>query len=165
MLKKLIISIQWCAVVALLLFSIISCKSEDEKNSQASGKAVEMFDGLDKKSVDIYPQFTSCDEMEQNSDCFYKNMHQLIQEKLSVDTLHLAIKEKDSLVAAFTVTERGQIRFDSIAYCAQHLDRKFIDSTIQSKLTNLPQIDSALKQGIPVSSSYLVPIVVKPIGQ
>jgi hypothetical protein len=45
-------------------------------------------------------------------------------------------KRKDSLVAAFTVTDKGQIRFDSIAF-AQHLDRKFMDSTITSKLANL----------------------------
>jgi hypothetical protein len=68
-------------------------------------------------------------------------------------------------VAAFTVTDKGKILFDSIAFSAQHLDLRFMDSTITSKLADLPKIDSALKQGIPVASSYLVPVVVKPIDK
>ena len=148
-----------------LSFSLHSCKTETQKNEEATSQAIERYENLDKASVDVFPQFKECNELDSTSNCFYKNMHQLIQKRLSSDTLLMEIKQKDSLVAAFTVTEKGQIQYDSIAYCAHHLDRKFMDSTIQSKLMQLPKIDSALKQGIPVASSYLVPIVVRPIDQ
>jgi hypothetical protein len=150
---------------ALLVLSCYSCKTETEKSSEATLQAAERFNNLDKASVDIYPQFAECDEMDATSDCFYSNLHRLIQDRLATDTLTMEIKRKDSLVAAFTVTDKGKILFDSIAFSAQHLDLRFMDSTITSKLADLPKIDSALKQGIPVASSYLVPVVVKPIDK
>ncbi|WP_194850224.1 hypothetical protein [Nonlabens antarcticus] len=150
------------AIISLLLLN--SCKTETQKNDEATTQAMDRFKNLDTKSVDVFPQFVDCDELETTSDCFYARMHELIQTRLSTDTLNMEIKQKDSLVAVFTVTDKGQIRYDSIAYCANHLDRTFMDSTLNSKLVDLPKIDSALKQGVPVASSYLVPVVVQPIN-
>jgi len=149
----------------LILLLLCSCKSETQKNQEAATHASERFHALDKNAVDIFPQFEECNEMESSPECFYSSLHDLIQKRLSADTLSINIKRKDSLVAAFTVSEKGLIQYDSIVYCAQHLDRAFMDSIMSRKLMDLPKIDSALKQGVPVSSSYLVPVVVKPISQ
>jgi hypothetical protein len=144
---------------------LLSCKTESEKREEASQQAMERFEQLDTFSVDSYPQFKGCDEIDTTSHCFYKHLHQLITDRLTTDTLQVAIAKKDSLVATFTVSELGRIQYDSIAYCARHLDQQFMDSTLRRKLVNLPVIDSAIKQGVPVSSSYLVPVVVQPINQ
>ncbi len=150
-------------LVITLMFSV-SCKTENEKTEEASLQANERFQNLDKAVVDVYPQFEGCDEMDSAPDCFYNKLHALIQQRLTQDTLTMQIKQLDSLVTAFTVTEKGIVRYDSIVDSAQHIDRVFLDSILRVKLKDLPVIDSALKQGIPVSSSYLVPVVVKPIG-
>ncbi|BAO55281.1 hypothetical protein NMS_1272 [Nonlabens marinus S1-08] len=132
---------------------------------EAVFKANQRFENLDKAVVDVYPQFKGCDEMEKTPDCFYQKLHALIKQRLTQDTLTMQIKQMDSLVTAFTVTEKGIVRYDSIVDSAQHIDRVFLDSILRVKLKDLPSIDSALKQGIPVSSSYLVPVVVKPISE
>lgn len=150
-------------LLAVLL--LVSCKSEVEKDQEAASKAHQRFQNIDITAVDVFPQFEDCDEMESTADCFYAHLHDLIKKRLTADTLSMNIKSKDSLVATFTVTDEGMIQYDSIAHSAQHLDRAFMDSILKSKLMDLPKIDSALKQGIPVSSSYLVPVVVLPIGE
>ncbi|PRP68072.1 hypothetical protein BST86_13720 [Nonlabens agnitus] len=147
-----------------MLLSVTACKSELDKDREAAQIASKRFQELDTTTVDVYPQFKDCDELLSSSDCFYKNLHQLIKSRLSSDTLSMEIKAKDSLVAQFTVNKIGRISYDSISRCANHLDKKYLDSIMQQKFQDLPTIDSALKQGTPVSSSYLVPIVVQPVG-
>ena len=146
-----------------LLLLLSSCKTDTEKRMEASSKAINRFEQLDKSTVDVYPQFTDCDEMDTTASCFYENLHEMIRNKLMADTLAMEISKKDSLIAQFTVDKKGLITYDSIYRCAQNLDRKFLDSVLGVKLKNLPNIDSALKQGTPVSSSYLVPVVIHPM--
>lgn len=150
-------------IVAFIAIVMVSCKSDFEKNKDASELATIRFKSMDTTMVDVYPQFDGCDELEISPVCFYKNLHELIKQKLAIDTLHMEIKSKDSLIAQFTVSKDGQIRYDSITQGAQHLDKYYINSLFQNRFVDLPSIDSALKQGTPVSSSYQVPIVIKPV--
>lgn len=150
-------------IIAFTVMVMVSCKSDFEKNKDASELATIRFKSMDTTMVDVYPQFDGCDELEISPDCFHKNLHQLIKQKLLIDTLHMEIKSSDSFMAQFTISKNGQIRYDSITQGAQHLDKSYIDSVFQNRFVNLPGINSALKQGTPVSSSYQVPIVIKPV--
>ena len=151
-------------MVAILTVSCMgSCQTDHEKTTSASRLAAQRFGHLDTSTVDTYPQFEDCNELNPTADCFYGNLHTLIRNRLMIDTLSLDISKKDSLVARFTVHKSGQIVYDSVYRCAQEMDKKLLDSILINKLTNLPVIDSALKQGTPVSSSYLVPIIINPI--
>ena len=143
---------------------ITACKSDLEKDQEAAQIAADRFNQVDTTMVDMYPQFKGCDELSSTSECFYSNLHELIKLRLATDTLSMEIKAKDSLVAQFTVSKQGNISYDSISHCAVYLDKKYLDSVLQKKLEDLPKIDSALKQGTPVSSTYLVPIVVQPVA-
>ncbi len=151
------------SIAFIVAVALIACKTDHDKTIEANQLAEKRFVELDKTTVDVYPQFQDCDEMDTTANCFYNHLNLLVTNKLAQDTLQLEITQRDSLVTQFTVTHEGQIKYDSIIHCAQHLDRKFLDSLLLDKLTGLPIIDSALKQGVPVTSTYLIPVVIQPI--
>lgn len=149
-------------VIALLLL-LTACKTDQEIQLEAQEKASLRFQELDKSQLDAYPLFDGCDEMVNNADCFYSHLQQLINDRLAMCDLDLQLAARDSVVASVTVLKSGQIRYDSILQPGlNHIAHKKIDSLLQSRLAHLPAIQSALKQDIPVTSSYLLPIVLTP---
>ncbi len=155
-------NISLAIVILTVAVSIISCKSDAVKQQEATQIAQERFTDVDTTTVDVYPQFENCDELDTTPDCFYRTLKDLVQSRLTLDSLQLEIQQQDSLVAQFTVSRGGVISFDHITHCAQHLNKEQLEVVFARQLNQLPIIDSALKQGIPVASSYILPIIVKP---
>lgn len=142
---------------------VISCLSEDEKRKQADLKAQKELDYYDMSSIDSYPVFNNCDEMLTTPDCFYKNLHSTVYNKLKEQKIPIRLAVKDSVYLSITVAKTGQIQYDSIFKCAKEIDKFKVDSILKIRLSELPVIESARKRSIPVSSSYRLPIVFIPV--
>lgn len=148
---------QWCYIAVLgLLFA--SCKTEEEIQIEAENRAQEEFSQLDITKVDRYPVFENCDEMITTSDCFYSELHQLITDKLANQIYDHKWSSRDSLVAAITVKASGQLHYDSIVSAAVDINKNELDSIFKKQLNPLCKIEPAIVQGIPVTTSYLLPI-------
>ncbi|WP_124978774.1 hypothetical protein [Nonlabens xiamenensis] len=153
------------AFLVITLMCLQACRDKASLQKEASAIADRQFEEIDLERIDQYPQFSECDELQQGPDCFYQHLHQLIATRLREDRLSWQLEASDSLVARISVSANGQIRYDSIARCAERIDKKRMDSVLRKKLDHLPKIQSALKKDIPVSSSYLLPIILQPVGQ
>ncbi|WP_379774492.1 hypothetical protein [Flavobacterium sp. GCM10022190] len=117
------------------------------------------------KEVDEYPSFTDCDKLtdkKQRQQCFFEFLSQLIQEKLEIDTLSVLYPELDTIEVKVTVFPDSRMQFephfpkDSVAY-----DTIKIDSILHARLVNFPKVNPALKQGIPVKTQFILPVIIK----
>lgn len=149
----------WILLVSLLF---AACKNDQELHQEAEQMASEQFKDVDLTTIDTYPYFSACDELVKSPDCLYRNLHQVIDDQLKRDSLKWRLAAKDSVLASITIDKEGNIRYDSLVRCAASIDKVSMDSMLRVRLSNLPQIKSALKKDIPVQSSYLLPITLKP---
>ncbi len=149
-------------VIAFLLL-LAGCKTDQEISLEAQEKASQRFQELDRSRLDAYPLFDGCDELENSPDCFYRHLQSLVNDRLAMCDLDVQLAARDSVVASITVLKSGQIRYDSILQPSEnHVAHKKIDSLLKARLSHLPAIQSALKQDIPVTSTYRLPIVLTP---
>lgn len=117
------------------------------------------------KEVDEYPSFVDCDKLEektQRQQCFFDYLTQLIQEKLHADTLSVLYPELDTIEVKVTVFPDSRMQFepqfpkDSVAY-----DTIKIDSILHARLVGFPKVNPAIKQGIPVKTQFILPVIIK----
>jgi hypothetical protein len=117
------------------------------------------------KEVDEYPSVVDCEKIEdkkQRQQCFFEVLTQLIQEKLSVDTLSILYPELDTIEVKVTIFPNATMQFepqfpkDSVAY-----DKIKIDSILKVRLVDFPKINPAIKRGIPVKTQFILPVILK----
>lgn len=117
------------------------------------------------KEVDEYPSVVDCEKIEdkqQRQQCFFEVLTQLIQEKLSTDTLSVLYPELDTIQVRVTVFPNATMQFepqfpeDSVAY-----DKIKIDSILKARLVNFPKVNPAIKRGIPVKTQFILPVILK----
>lgn len=140
-----------------------SCLSDKQKNAQANKLAADKIESIDMTSIDHFPVFEDCDEMLTTPDCFYKELHAVVDRKLRMSLIPLQLKTKDSVYASITVSKTGIIQYDSIYKCASDIDREQIHELFKSRLKDFPVVESARKMSIPIATTYKLPIIFSPV--
>jgi len=106
-----------------------------------------------------------CDKVEDKTErqhCFFQYLTELIQDKLSSDTLSILYPELDTIEVKVTVYPNAKMKFepqfpkDSVAY-----DTIKIDSILTARLVNFPKVNPAIKRGIPVKTQFILPVILK----
>ena len=117
------------------------------------------------KEVDEYPSVSDCENIDnkaQRQQCFFEVLTQLIQQKLSIDTLSVLYPKLDTIEVKVTIFPNATMQFepqfpkDSVAY-----DRIKIDSILKARLVNFPKVNPAIKRGIPVKTQFILPVIIK----
>ncbi|WP_292901152.1 hypothetical protein [Nonlabens sp.] len=150
-------------IIMLLVALCFSCLSDQQKKVQADEQAIKKLEQLDMTSIDRYPLFDNCDEMLTTADCFYEQLHALVQQKLSKGEILIHLARKDSMYLSITVSKEGRITYDSLYKSAPSIDKDYMHELLQKRLNNFPVIKSAQKKSIPVATTYRLPIVFNPV--
>jgi hypothetical protein len=117
------------------------------------------------KEVDEYPSFVDCDKLDNKTErqrCFFQYLTELIQQKLSSDTLSILYPELDTIEVKVTIFPNAKMQFepqfpkDSVAY-----DTIKIDSILHARLIDFPKVNPAIKRGIPVKTQFILPVILK----
>ena len=117
------------------------------------------------KEVDEYPSVADCENIDnkaQRKQCFFEVLTQLIQQKLSIDTLSDLYPKLDTIEVKVTIFPNATMEFepqfprDSVAY-----DRIKIDSILKARLTDFPKVNPAIKRGVPVKTQFILPVIIK----
>ena len=117
------------------------------------------------KEVDEYPSVSDCENIDnktQRQQCFFEVLTQLIQQKLSIDTLSVLYPKLDTIEVKVTIFPNATMQFepqfpkDSVAY-----DRIKIDSILKARLIDFPKVNPAIKRGIPVKTQFILPVIIK----
>lgn len=150
----------------LLLFILVTSCQYFEKQVPSEKELLQKeLKAINWKEVDEYPSFVDCDKLEDKTkrqNCFFTFLTQLIQEKLQVDTLSILYPELDTIEVKVTVFPDSRMQFepqfpkDSVAY-----DTIKIDSILHARLVDFPKVNPAFKQGIPVKTQFILPVIIK----
>ena len=142
-----------------------SCQYFDKQIPSEKELLQKELKSINWKEVDEYPSVVDCEKIDnkaQRQQCFFEVLTQLIQEKLSVDTLSVLYPELDTIEVKVTVFPNATLQFepqfpkDSVAY-----DTIKIDSILKARLVDFPKINPAIKRGIPVKTQFILPVILK----
>lgn len=149
----------------LLTFILVSCQYLEKQIPSEKELLQKELKSINWKEVDQYPSLVDCDSItdkKQQQQCFFERLTQLIQEKLSVDTLAALYPELDTIEVKVTVFPNSTLKFepqfpkDSVAY-----DTIKIDSILRARLVGFPKVNPAIKRGIPVKTQFILPVILK----
>ena len=150
------------AVLSLLLLG--SCNYFDKRVPDEEELLQKRLEQIDWKEVSAYPSLGECDSVmdkEQKKECFFSSMTRLVQERLNADTLSVLYPEVDTIQVKVTVYPDATLKFepqfpaDTVSY-----DRSKIDSLLRSRLSDFPAVEPAQKEGVPVTSQFMLPIII-----
>jgi hypothetical protein len=154
---------QYFLFLVFILFN--SCQYFDKQVPSEKELLEKELKAINWKEVDEYPSMVDCDKIEdkkQRQQCFFEVLTQLIQEKLSNDTLAMLYPELDTIEVKVTVFANATMQFepqfpkDSVAY-----DKIKIDSILKARLVDFPKINPAIKRGLPVKTQFILPVILK----
>jgi aminoglycoside phosphotransferase family enzyme len=154
---------RWNCLSLIMLSLLTACVSKEKQEVKAAQLAQQRFNEVDLTTPDSYPQFDNCDELDQAKDCFYQQLHELIQQRLIDRKIQGLDKDIDTLMATITISKEGVIAFKGIDNNDSTRFYHRIDSMLQISLKDLGHIAPATKQGIPIFSTYKLPVVLAPI--
>jgi hypothetical protein len=152
-------------LLVLSFFGIFSCQYFDAKAPDENKMLQEELKKINWTEVDSYPSILGCDtilDKQTQKECFFSSLSQVIQEKISIDTVKMLNPIIDTIDVKVTVNADATLKFevqepkDSVKY-----NFKRVDSILQNKLSNFPHVEPAIKRGIKVKTQFVIPVIIK----
>lgn len=149
--------------IIFLSFLVTSCEFGAKQLPNQDQLLQEELNKIDWSKVDTYPSTPLCDTVQgiqEQKDCFFAFITTQLQERLYADTLKGQFKHIDTVKVMVTVQANAVVKFkiyetpDSLY--AQSIS---IDSLLKSKEKDFPTILPATKRGIPVTSEFIIPVI------
>ena len=149
----------------LVIILLSSCQYLEKQVPSEKELLQKELKAINWKEVDEYPSMTDCENIDnkvQRQQCFFDVLTQLIQQKLSIDTLSVLYPKLDTIEVKVTIFPNATMQFepqfpkDSVAY-----DRIKIDSILKARLVDFPKVNPAIKRGIPVKTQFILPVIIK----
>lgn len=145
-----------------LLFS--SCQYFDKQVPSKEQLLNEQLKSINWKVVDEFPSVAECDSVAdktQKQQCFFEFLTQLIQQKLSADTLAVLYPTLDTINVKVTVFPNATVQFEPQIKDSLSYNTSKIDSILKARLVDFPKINPAIKRGIPVKTQFILPVILK----
>jgi hypothetical protein len=146
----------------LILLSISSCQYLNRQVPDQNELLQKELKNINWNQVDELPNFTSCDSVAdktQKNQCFFDYLTQLIQQKLSSDTLTVLYPQLDTINVKVTVLADATFQFEPQLNDTLSYDAIKIDSIIKTRLVDFPKVNPAIKRGIPVKTQFVLPVI------
>lgn len=151
--------------VFFLFFFLVSCQYFEKSIPSEEELLQKRLKEINWNEVTNYPSVAECDSIldkEQQKACFFNYLSTIIHQKMASDSLSTPTKIMDTLDVRVTIFPDATLSFepvfkkDSVSY-----DKQKIDSLIKTRLTDFPKIEPALKEGIPVKTQFILPVILK----
>ena len=120
---------------------------------------------IDYSKVDVLPSFSICDsilEISQKNRCFINSLYTHFSSDLLAHTFDVSMDIDEMVSVKLEISKNGNASLVSIESSDQV--KKMIpqlNDVILESVKKLPTLYPALKQGIPVTTVYELPIVIK----
>lgn len=147
------------------LFCLVLCSCNfDKRVPEKENLLTERLQEIDWNEVTRYPSVSVCDSFTDKTslkNCFFDYLTKSVQERLSTDTLSVLYPEIDTIHIKVTVNPDASLVFEPQFIKDLNYGNQKIDSIIKVRLQNFPQIEPAQKEGIPVKTEFVLPVVLK----
>jgi len=150
----------FCLMFCLFLSSCNFDKAIPEKEELLTERLQE----INWNEVTRFPSFSVCDSISDKTahqKCFLKHLTYIIQQRLHSDTLSVLYPEMDTIHLKITINKDSSLIFETQFNKQSNQNSRKIDSLIHIRLRNFPPIEPAQKEGIPVKTEFLFPLVIK----
>lgn len=148
-----------------LLILLASCQYFEKRVPSEEELLQKRLKEINWNEVTVYPSVAECDSIldkELQKECFFNYLTEIIHQKIALDSLPTSTKILDTIEVKVTVFPDSKITFeplfssDSLTY-----DKQKTDSIIKARLTDFPKIEPAQKEGIPVKTQFILPVILK----
>jgi len=120
---------------------------------------------IDFTKVDAFPLFPECQNIpsrEKQKICFQIKMAEYINSLLIKSNLKTKTAETDTLLVTLKVLQSGKIQFVKVISKSKNKAfEKLLDSVLKSVANKIPKLQPAIKQGIPVTTQFELPIIIE----
>lgn len=150
--------------LGILLFLAQSCQFFEAKVPDEQQLLDARLEQINWNEVTVYPSLPNCDkyyDKELKKACFFSSMQNLLQEKIQPDTLSFLQSKTDTLWVKVTIKPDASLIFEPQIDDFQEPEKSIVLELINTQLVNFPAIEPAQKEGIPVTTQFLLPIVIK----
>jgi len=149
-----------------LIFSLAlcSCSFFDKKIPDKEVLLEERLSKIDWSEPTRYPSISACDSLADKSlqkSCFFDYLTQSLRERLSVDTLSILYPEIDTINVKVVINPDATLIFEPQFPENFNYGKEKIDSIIKIRLQDFPSVEPAQKEGIPVRTEFIFPIILK----
>jgi len=152
------------ALPLFVTFLIFSCNFETKKISSEEVLELESKT-LNWKEVDEYPAFEDCQgETQLNAarDCFEREVTENIYAYLTKQQPVVTEAIDDTLYLYIQISKEGRPEIDSVKIDSTVTNQlPEIEQWLNQSIDSLPKIYPASKRGVPVSTVFKMPIVIK----
>lgn len=150
-------------LIVSVAFVFCSCQFFEKSAPTEEELLQKRLKEINWKEVTEYPSISHCDSImdkEQKKECFFENLTSIIQEKLNDTSYPTAVKKSDTIQVKVTVFPDSQITFEpQLSTDTLPFGKETIDSLLRVRLTDLPKIEPAQKEGIPVRTEFILPVI------
>lgn len=149
----------------LLAFLMLGCKNFETKKLTVEQITQDELEQVDWKNLDTYPSFDACNKYASKiakKDCFENEISSYIFKALKNENVELEDSINVKMELTINISEKGQPALDSISIPRKAKSRiPKLQNIIEEAITSLPKIYPAEKRGIPVKSSFKLPLVIQ----
>lgn len=152
-------------LLVLLSFLLVSCEEFTTRKISSEEILVEETRDFNWHEVDQYPAFDECREiMEENAAkaCFENKVAEYFFARLAEKQPVVTRELNDTLYLFLRISEKGNPGIDSMQIDSTTVDQlPKIRTWIRESVDSLPKIYPATKRGIPVVTTFKMPIVIQ----
>lgn len=119
-------------------------------------------ESINLNTVDVFPSFSNCDSLDKEAQkaCFFETLTNQIYEQLTYNNLLVTKTIQDTIQVALYIDTLGVVNVSNIdknLSTAKYIPS--LDSLIKVSTENLPKASPAYKRGIPVTTKFILPII------
>ena len=142
-------------ILLLLTLSLYSCKYFNSQVPNQDELLEKELKAINWNQVDELPSFSNCDSVvdkTQKKQCFFDFLTQLIQQKLSIDTLTVLYPKLDTINVKVTVLADATLQFEPQINDTLSYNTTKIDSILKVRLVDFPKVN-------PAKTQFVLPVI------
>lgn len=151
-------------IFGFFILALVSCKNFETKKVSSEDILRQQLQDFNWTEVDVYPTFAACDKFEEKQAlkvCFETTITKHLYQALAKHPIASGDTINDTVMLYLTISDQGNPKIDSLAI-SEKLARQIPDlkKWIASGVDNLPEIYPARTRGMPVTTKFMLPIIV-----
>ncbi len=153
--------------VFLLFLAVLwsSCDNFLNQKKTSDEFLVEELKTINWNEVDTYPLFSDCDEREtkiNQQSCFETTLHNHFNEFIHKQELVSSVLIDDTLLIHLSISKDSEFLITEILGDSLTFDTfPNLQNQLYESMASLPKVSPALKRGVPVSTKFVLPLVIK----
>lgn len=151
-------------IFSLSFFMLQSCDFFETKKISSETFYQEEMKLISWNDIDNYPLFKPCEtlsEKTQQKSCFENTVATILTHNLQLDSIKVAQDIQSTIQVQFMISNKGVLSIDHIKIDSLTQNTlPFLEHKILQSLDSIQLIAPAYKRGIPVETSFILPIVI-----